>query len=161
MRLATLVQIVAISCALALRALAQVAPVTPTAVPAPVTFDEAEAIRALQASIAGRENEPASRVFSNVKLHGETPAGRLLRIMELGYSRSLGVSCDHCHVATDWASDEKAAKRIARQMILFTRELNDQRLPLLSELADRKVGVNCTTCHRGEKKPALDLPAQR
>ena len=130
---------------LSLSLLLEVSAQEPGAQTPPPAFDQAEALKVLSAAIAGRENEPASKVFTNVKLHGETPAGRLLRIMEMGYSRSLGVSCEHCHVTTDWASDEKAAKRIARQMVLLTRELNDQRLPALSELAGRKVAVNCTT----------------
>ena len=36
--------------------------------------------------------------------------------MNYGYSRALGVSCMHCHVEQDFASDEKRPKRAAREM---------------------------------------------
>lgn len=120
-------------------------------------FDEAKAIEALQQKIAGKENEPAGTVFENVKVLREVPAGRLLRVMQLGYARSLGVSCDHCHVAGNWASDDNEHKRIARQMAVMTTELNEKTLPAMAELAGEKPTVNCTTCHRGQEKPALSL----
>jgi Photosynthetic reaction centre cytochrome C subunit len=120
-------------------------------------FDEAAALRNLETQIAGKEGEPAKVVFKNTQVLAGVPAGRLLRIMQMGYSRSLGVSCDHCHVAGDWASDANQNKRIARQMALMTNELNAKSLPAISELAERKPTVNCTTCHRGQKKPALSL----
>ena len=123
----------------------------------PEPFDEGKALAALQQRIAGKENEPAGAVFENVRVLGEVPAGRLLRIMQLGYSRSLGVSCDHCHVAGNWASDENEHKRIARQMAVLTRDLNEKALPAIAELAGKNPTVNCTTCHRGEEKPAVSL----
>ena len=39
------------------------------------------------------------------------PAGQLLRVMEMGYARSLGVNCTHCHVPDKWESEEKPAKQ--------------------------------------------------
>lgn len=125
--------------------------------PAADLFDEREALAAVRRSIEGREHEPAGKVFQNIKHLGDIPADRLLRVMEFGYSRSLGVSCNHCHVAKDWASDEKEAKRIARQMAVLTKTLNETTLTAIPELADRKPTVNCTTCHRGERKPALSI----
>jgi hypothetical protein len=46
-------------------------------------------------SIAGRENDPAGRVFKNMRIEWlkTTPARRLLDIMNGGYARALGVSC--------------------------------------------------------------------
>ncbi len=126
-------------------------------------FDEAKAIEGLKLQIAGKEKEPAGTVFKNVQVLGAVPAGRLLGIMQIGYARSLGVTCTHCHVAGDWAADDNAHKRIARQMSLMTRELNDKLLPAIPELAGKEPRVNCTTCHRGQEKPALSLeePAAR
>lgn len=123
----------------------------------PVSFDEEKALEALRARIAGKEDDPAEQVFENLKVLGAVPSKRLLGIMQIGYARSLGVSCDHCHVAGDWASDEKEGKRIARQMMRMTRELNETVLPAIPELAGKKPTVNCTTCHRGQRKPALSL----
>src|SRR5690242_16426557 len=47
--------------------------------------------------IAGRENAPAESVFKNIKMMKGMPAGRLVRIMNFGFGRSLGVGCVHCH----------------------------------------------------------------
>src|SRR5579859_2972798 len=61
--------------------------------------------------IAGREDQPAEDVFKNIKILTGVPAGKLLRIMQIGYSRSLGVSCVHCHVPDQWEKDDKPAKQ--------------------------------------------------
>jgi hypothetical protein len=111
----------------------------------------------LRRKIAGRETARASEVFENVKDLGEMPAGRLLKVMEIGYARSLGVACTHCHVAGQWASDEKKPKLAAREMRVLMRRVNDE-LARIPNLQSAKPTVNCTTCHRGQVKPALDLP---
>ena len=52
-------------------------------------------VKRLSETITGRENEPAEKVFKNIQLPvlKAVPAGRFLRIMNLGYSRALGVAC--------------------------------------------------------------------
>src|SRR5262245_11025189 len=55
-------------------------------------------VKQFSEKIAGRENEPAEKVFKNIQWLKSTPAGRFLRIMNGGYSRALGVACTHCHV---------------------------------------------------------------
>jgi hypothetical protein len=110
------------------------------------------------ASIAGKEGQPASQVFQNVKLLTAVPAGRLVAIMNQGYGRSLGVSCAHCHVTTNWASDDKPEKQVARDMIQMANTINTQLLANIKNLKGPQAIVNCTTCHRGQVKPALNLP---
>ena len=117
--------------------------------------DSPEVTRLL-AEIAGKEKLPANQVFKNVKLLGDIPAGRLLRIMDMGYSQALGVSCEHCHVEDRWDADEKRPKRAAREMILLTSRINDQ-LGQMEEIDTGEATVNCTTCHRGYVKPALQM----
>ena len=68
--------------------------------------------------IAGKENEPAEKVFKNLQYLKTLRASLLLTIMDVGYSRGLGVTCTHCHVETDFASDDKRPKRAAREMAL-------------------------------------------
>lgn len=114
-------------------------------------------VREVLATLAGREKSPAKEVFQNVTLLGEMPAERLVRVMEMGYARSLGVGCDHCHVPGDWASDEKPAKSAARGMIELVGTLNGQLLPKIEGLTNDTPIVNCTTCHRGAVTPALNL----
>lgn len=106
--------------------------------------------------IRGHENEPAEQVFKNIQIMKGVPAGRLLRIMNVGYSQSLGVECSHCHVEDYWEVDEKRPKRAAREMIVMTREIN-QHIDTLKNLEGDDPSVNCTTCHRGQVRPAATL----
>lgn len=120
-------------------------------------FDQAEAIAAIKEAIAGKEEMPAKDVFENLELMGEFPAGRITAIMEFGFSNSLGVTCTHCHNPDDWSSDKKIEKQITREMWKLTGRLNSEILPGIEELGDRTATVNCTTCHRGDIKPATRM----
>src|SRR5262245_10547256 len=108
--------------------------------------------------IAGHEQEPAETVFKNIQFFKGMPAGRLVRIMEMGYARSLGVGCTHCHVEGAWEKDDKPQKQIAREMGAMSRAITTEYLPRIKNLNSKQPAVNCTTCHRGQIKPALDLP---
>jgi anti-sigma factor ChrR (cupin superfamily) len=52
-------------------------------------FDQAQALADLRKAIAGREDKPAGEVFKNIQMFKTMPAARLLRVMELGYAKSL------------------------------------------------------------------------
>ena len=122
------------------------------------SFDQAQALADLRKAIAGQENKPAAEVFKNIQMHKAMPAGRLLRVMELGYARSLGVNCTHCHVAGAWEKEDKPTKQIARDMSAMVSVINNDQLKNIKNLKGPNSIVNCTTCHRGQTKPALDLP---
>ena len=121
-------------------------------------FDQAQKIAELTKLIAGKENLPAEQVFKIIQILKGIPAGRLLRIMELGYSRSLGVNCTHCHVVDQWDKDDKPTKPIAREMSKMVQTINNDLLKPIKNLKGPNPVVNCTTCHRGQIKPALNLP---
>lgn len=121
-------------------------------------FDQAQKIAELTKQLAGKENLPAEQVFKNIQVLKGIPAGRLLRIMELGYSRSLGVNCTHCHVVDQWDKDDKPTKPIAREMSKMVQTINNDLLKPIKNLKGPNPIVNCTTCHRGQIKPALNLP---
>jgi hypothetical protein len=121
-------------------------------------FDQAQALAELRKRIAGQENEPAEKVFKNVQLLKGMPAARLLRVMELGYARSLGVTCTHCHTPGEWEKEEKPTKQIAREMFAMMTAINSQHLKQIKNLKSESPTINCTTCHRGQTKPALNLP---
>ena len=110
----------------------------------------------LKREIAGREQEPAEAVFKDVQLMKGRTAEQLLGTMDLGFSRSLGVGCAHCHDTQDWAADAKETKAVAREMILMTREIN-AKLKTIEGIESDPPVINCTTCHRGNKKPAISL----
>lgn len=130
----------------------------PAASPTPEpAFDRDAAIAKIRESIKGRESEPAGEVFKNIKNFTRMPAGRLLGVMQMGYSRSLGVDCTHCHTPDDWSSDSKQAKLIARDMQVMAAKINGDLLKNMGSLGGRQAVVNCTTCHRGQVKPATNL----
>jgi hypothetical protein len=104
-------------------------------------------------SIAGREEQPAESVFRNIKVLKGVPAGRVVRIMQNGYSRSLGVTCGHCHVGGQWASDTKPTKQVARDMATMVAAINTEYLAKIPNLRGERPAVNCMTCHRGRAQP--------
>jgi cytochrome c peroxidase len=127
--------------------------------PAKAKFDEAKALADLRKEIAGKENDPAGKVFMDIDVMQGVTAGQLLLIMEKGYSRPLGVTCTHCHVPGQWESNEKKEKEAARGMIRMNGTINNDLLPKIRGLdTDHKPQVNCTTCHRGQVRPALQMP---
>lgn len=102
--------------------------------------------------------------FTNLKVLPEDIGRRELTGIMRGFAMGLGVRCTYCHVGEegrpfseyDFASDEKPQKRKARFMLEMVRYLNDERLPALSEVAERvdpPLRVECVTCHRGVAVP--------
>jgi DNA-binding transcriptional regulator YiaG len=76
--------------------------------------------------------------------------------MDTGFNRALGVGCDHCHVEDRWEADEKRPKRAAREMMVLVNQINDS-LQKLQEIDTSDATINCTTCHRGYVKPAVQM----
>jgi len=113
-------------------------------------------VKQLSEKIAGRENEPAEKVFKNIQIPWlkNVPAARFLRIMNLGYSRALGVACTHCHMEQDFSSDDKRPKRAARDMAYMHKAINDQLQKMQNlDLKPEQRFINCSTCHRGAINP--------
>jgi hypothetical protein len=119
--------------------------------------DRAKYTALVMAQIKGKENLPVDSVFKNIKMFKGMPASRLLAIMNIGFSKSLGVSCGHCHNTNDFSLDEKKQKEITREMAAMNKEINNNLLKNIKGLQSDPAVVNCTTCHRGEIKPALDI----
>ncbi len=81
-----------------------------------------------------------------------------------GWSHSLGVECDHCHVEVkqadgrkrlDFVSDANPQKNTTRAMTLMTQRVNTD---TIAGLAKNGASVTCYTCHRGQVTPAWNLP---
>lgn len=68
---------------------------------------------------------------------------------------ALGVSCGHCHVRGNFASDANPRKADARRMLEMTRAINRQYFPdYVPEPEASSLGrVTCNTCHHGSEKP--------
>ena len=69
------------------------------------------------------------------------------------YTQALGVTCAHCHVQGDNASDDKPQKNTARMMIAMVNEIN-------AKFPDgaAKAKVTCYTCHNGKVTPLTAPP---
>ncbi|MEA2553900.1 MAG: photosynthetic reaction center cytochrome c subunit [Fimbriimonadaceae bacterium] len=99
-------------------------------------------------------DKPAEKEFKNIKVFTGVPAKEIVPAMRF-ISASLGVGCDHCHVTADkgaWPmeKDDKKEKDTARQMVLMTRQINE------NNFAGRQE-VTCATCHQGRAHP-LSMP---
>src|SRR6476660_4056090 len=92
------------------------------------SFNQEQALAQLRIEITGKENQPAEQVFKNIQLLKGMPAGRLLAVMEVGYSKSLGVNCTHCHVAGQWEKEDKPTKQITRDMSAMAKAINTEYL---------------------------------
>jgi hypothetical protein len=104
-------------------------------------------------SIAGRETQPAESVFKNIKMFKGVPAGRLVNIMNMGFGRSLGVSCGFCHVPGKWDLDDKEEKKTARLMFEMVGTINRDYMSKVPNDRGAAPVVNCFTCHRGNAHP--------
>ena len=119
--------------------------------------DRAKYIAIINERIKGKEKMEVDSIFTDLKVLGGFPAEILPRAMN-SWSQALGVSCGHCHNTDNFSSDEKEKKLIAREMVTMGNMIS-QKLKTIKGLSDRPI-VNCTTCHRGELKPAFKMPTK-
>jgi hypothetical protein len=118
--------------------------------------DRAKYIALINEKIKGKEKMAVDSVFSNLKVLGGFPAENLVLAMN-SWSHGLGVSCGYCHNTDSFSSDEKQKKEISREMVTMGTMINEK-LKTINGLSERPI-VNCTTCHRGELKPAFRMPS--
>jgi hypothetical protein len=120
-------------------------------VPAPSpTPQKNPEIAALEQQIAGKEQLPAEQVFKNIQTFKGRPAIAVLRVMEQAFVANLGVECSYCHVEKQYESDEKNAKKIAREMWLMRAQVQDE---ARKASGNAQAVVTCYTCHKGKPKP--------
>src|SRR5262245_43875352 len=106
-----------------------------------------EQLAEIKKKIAGREDEPAEKVFQNIEILKGKPASRLPGMMS-ALTGLLGVSCNYCHIPNHWDSEDKPAKQVARLHFKLIGQVNDDYFK-----GENK--VSCWTCHRGEPKAPL------
>src|SRR6266850_3390443 len=92
--------------------------------------------------------EPAAKIYKNVKVLGELKGNRFMAGMQ-SMRANLGEKCPMCHLVKqkDFAADTKKEKRRAREMIRMNEEINRRTF-------GSEVKVTCWMCHRGEEEPA-------
>lgn len=97
----------------------------------------------------------------NLQVLAKDTSGQDLRAVMRGFTRSLGVRCNDCHVGErsqpistyDFASDANPRKDVAREMLRMLASIDDH-LARIEPTEDRRVEVGCYTCHRGRLRPA-------
>ena len=135
------------------------------ATPASLILCLAAAAFAVSAVAAQPERSYAVPPYKNLKVLPKTISRANLLATMKSFSQSLGVRCTYCHVgednqplsAMDFASDKKANKAIARDMLRLVNRLNRRDLPAIGGLSEPR--ITCYTCHRGSKEPARTPPS--
>ena len=117
-----------------------------------------------------QQKAQAPRIADNLEFHNlrvlppNISHDQLIATMR-GFARSLGVKCNHCHVANppgakeefDFPSDAKPEKTVARTMIQMTSRINADYISRLNRQAET---VTCFTCHRGHTIPETNQPPE-
>ena len=101
--------------------------------------------------------EPLAKdIYENVEVLGdltEDNFNRLMNAMTQWVSPEQG--CAYCHGDGDletYGADDLYTKVVSRRMIQMTQAINDGWYDHVN--ANKEVGVNCYTCHRGENVPS-------
>lgn len=89
--------------------------------------------------------KPAEEAFKNIQVLKGMPAPQLMPTMQ-GFTRSLGVKCDFCHVMGAFEKDDKPEKQTARKMLVMAHQIN-------ADNFNGHMRVTCWTCHRGSTEP--------
>ncbi len=122
--------------------------------------DSVQAIAARTPNISGEapaDMEPApDGTWENVQVLGhlsEAEFNRFMLNMTIWVAQGTGQGCNYCHVVqpdgqVDFVSDDIYTKRVSRDMISMTQDLNVNWANHVGE-----TGVNCWTCHQGQANP--------
>ena len=87
----------------------------------------------------------AEEQYKNIQALKGIPADQVIPSMQF-IAASLGVECEHCHVAHANEKDDKKAKVTARKMINMMMAINKENF-------DGRREVTCYSCHRGSTEP--------
>lgn len=101
----------------------------------------------------------------NLKVFPKSITHKQLEHVMQDWANSLGVKCGFCHARneetkkTDFPSDAKPEKTMARHMFLMMNKINKKyfkaKKDSLGMMAES--GINCNTCHRGNAHPELSI----
>src|SRR3954462_15345073 len=111
------------------------------------------AVFLLGGAVALAEGPGPAPGFKNLQvLPKDSTKDQIKQVMK-AQAKALGVECDYCHDVPDMASDANPKKKIAREMMKMTMDINGKFLKPMLKDAD-KHPVTCNTCHRGAESPA-------
>ena len=120
----------------------------------------------------GMQNQGQGQPPKNLQVLPKDMTRRQVVQVMRGFTRGLGVRCNHCHVGEgddlskyDFASDAKPEKATARKMIAMVNAINNTHLAGVGEPAEPPAPgqppapkVTCYTCHRGDMMPLTAPP---
>jgi hypothetical protein len=90
--------------------------------------------------------------LKNLQVLPKTTTKEEIKPIMRAQAKALGVECDFCHDVPDMASDKSEHKKVARQMMKMTAEINEKWLkPQFKDHEKNK--VTCGTCHQGKESP--------
>jgi hypothetical protein len=105
--------------------------------------------------------------FTNLKILPKNISGKELHDIMKGFSISLGVRCNFCHVAEqvegqehpkfDFDSDNKPEKTTARNMMHMVQAINNDYLAKMIGGDHQLEQIECVTCHMGRKTPIISV----
>ncbi len=128
----------------------------PQRTPAQMDSMRKSTVARMVAQLGARADEPAERVYQNIQVWKGLPARALLDTMA-SYGRALGVTCSGCHVPGQWASEERANKKVARGMQRMTTAINTTHLPAIPDLDPEHPPATCAMCHQGSFHPKTEV----
>ena len=101
-------------------------------------------------ALGANDHRPVGQAYKNVSVLTGGDAASLMRSMTaMTQWVSPRQGCGFCHVGTDYASDAKPTKSVARLMLRMTQHIN-------ADWSDHvgSGGVTCFSCHRGQPIPS-------
>jgi hypothetical protein len=106
--------------------------------------------------------QPAEKPKNLKVLPADLTRDSVVKVMRFVVASGLGVTCSYCHGAPnvpfdsiDFASDERATKRTAREMMRMVARINGELLPAIPNRGTPAIEVQCITCHRGAPRPLM------
>ena len=98
---------------------------------------------------------------SNLKVLSPDISAESLREEMYAIGQQVGIRCSRCHDfepdtpfdERDYASDAKELKRVAREMMLMVRKINETVSAIDRGPEHEALTVQCVTCHRGVSLP--------
>ena len=90
--------------------------------------------------------------YKNLKVLDPMIEKSELKLLMKGYTKSLGVKCNFCHVPDAFHKDDNEHKLIARDMIAMTSSIRAD-LKATFPKEDVSETFNCVVCHAGSTNP--------
>ncbi|EHQ30407.1 c-type cytochrome [Mucilaginibacter paludis] len=118
------------------------------------------------AATASMQNEPEKPQWKNLKVLPKNISKEDLDKVMDEWKEALGVRCGFCHARneetkrTDFASDAKPEKEMARKMMTMTAKINKKYFKADKNEKEMVEAISCYTCHHGAAHPDA-TPAPR